>query len=133
MRVRASFIPGVEAQDLGAAVAQQAQQYAAPVGGVTLARDPVTALEPVEDAGHRRRVQPGHAGQRGRARRPVAGDQVKAVQVAGAQVEMPPDLLVEQRQLGDNGAHRQPHRRGAAPGSAGGTRAGPPRAAARII
>jgi hypothetical protein len=99
----------VEAEEFGAPVPQHAQHHAPPVRGVTLAHDPAAAFEPVKDARHRRGVQPGPAGERGRAERAVAVYQVKAVQVAGAQLEMPAHLVVEQRQLCDHGPHRLPY------------------------
>src|SRR5690349_8435113 len=90
----------VEAQDLRSAAAGRLDDDAAAVGGVAAAFDPAAAFEAVEDAGQGGGVEPGAAGQGARAERAVPGDEVKAFQVGGLELEAGADAVVEQRQLG---------------------------------
>ena len=90
----------VEAQDLRAAATSRLDDDTAAVGGVAAAFDPAAAFEPVQDAGQGGGVQPGVTGQGARAERAVPGDEVKALQVGGLEVEAGADAVVEQRQLG---------------------------------
>jgi hypothetical protein len=94
----------VEAEDLRAPAAGHLDGDAAAVGGVAAAVDPAAAFEPVEDAGHGGGVQPGSPGQGAGAERAVPGDEVKAFQVGGLEVEARADAVVEQRQLGAQAA-----------------------------
>ena len=71
--------PRVPPEHLGVSLPYRRHRDPAPVGRVAFPADPAAALEPVEDAGHGRRVQSGHAGERARAERAVAVDQVEAV------------------------------------------------------
>ena len=68
------------------------------VGGTRVAfpADPAAALQPVQDAGHRGRVQPGAAGQLAGAERAVPGHQIQAVQVGSLELQPPADLVGEQ-------------------------------------
>ena len=95
-----SGVDEVEAEDLRSAAPGRLDDDAAAVGGVTAAIDPAAAFEPVEDAGHGGGVQPGAPGQGARAERAVPGDEVKALQVSGLEIEACADAVVEQRQLG---------------------------------
>jgi hypothetical protein len=52
----------IEAEQLGVAVAQRADDDGAAVAGVALAGDPAAAFEAVQDAGDGGGVQPGAAG-----------------------------------------------------------------------
>src|SRR6266498_2299715 len=91
--------PRVQADQLGAAVAQRADDDGAAVVRVALAGDPAAAFEPVEDAGHGGGVQPGASGQGAGAERAVAVDELQAVQVDVFEVSVGADVVVEQRQL----------------------------------
>ena len=86
----------VEAEYLRGPVAQGPEDDAAAVGGVAVAGDPAAAFEPVEDAGHGGGLEDGAPRQHARAERAVAVDEVKALQAGALEVEMVPDLVVEQ-------------------------------------
>src|SRR5215471_2257142 len=104
--------PRVEAQHLGAAVAERPDPHRAAVGLVAVTRHPAAAFQPVEDAGDGGRVQPGPPGEGARAERAVAADEVKAVEVHVVQVKTPADVVVEQGQLDAQLAQRLLDRRG---------------------
>jgi hypothetical protein len=90
----------VEAEHLRAPAAGRLDHDAAAVRRVAAAVDPASAFEPVQDAGHGRRVQPGAPRQGARAERAVPGDEVKALQVGVLEIEARADAVVEQGQLG---------------------------------
>jgi len=64
-------------------------------GWVAFTGHPAGAFEPVEDAGHCGRVQPGAAGDGAGTERAVAVDEVEAVHVDVLEVKARSDLAVE--------------------------------------
>ena len=106
--VHGAVHPGIERQHLRDPAPLGPDQDRAPVGRVTLADDPAAPFQPVQDPGQGGRVQPGPAGQRARAQRPVPADQVEALQVGALELQVPPDLVVEQGQLHAHVAQRRP-------------------------
>jgi Pretoxin HINT domain len=98
-RVHGSVHPRVEVEHLRAAVAQRSDDDGAAVGVVAVAGHPAAGFQPVDDAGHGGRVQPGAAGERAGTERPVPVDQLEAAQVGVLELEMGADLVVEQGQL----------------------------------
>ena len=103
--------PPVQPVDLRAALPAGPDEHRAAIGGVAFPANPAAALQPVQDAGHRRRVQPGAAGQRARADRLVTGDHVEAVHVGFLEVQVRAHLGVEQGELDAQLAHRLLDRR----------------------
>jgi len=91
---------GVEAVELGVAVAAGVDGDGAAVAGVALAGDPAAAFEAVEDAGDGGGVEAGAAGQGAGGQGAVAVDELEAVQVSGLEVGVGADVVVEQGQLG---------------------------------
>jgi tetratricopeptide (TPR) repeat protein len=100
--------PRVQAKDLRAPGAQRPDEDRAAVGRVACALDPAGALEPIEDAGHGRWVEPRAARQRARAQRSLPGEDVEAVEVDVPDVEAGTDVVVEHGQLDDQLAQRIP-------------------------
>jgi hypothetical protein len=92
--------PCIEAEQLGVAVAQCADDDGAAVAGVTLASDPAAAFEPVQDAGDGGGVQPGASRQGAGVEGTVAVDELEAVQVGVVEVDVGADVVVEQGQFG---------------------------------
>ncbi len=76
-----------------------ADDHRATVDRVALARDPAALFEPVEDARHRRGVQPRPSGERARAERTVTGDQIEAIEVDVLEVNARADTQIEEGQL----------------------------------
>src|SRR5439155_11457506 len=68
-------------------------------GRIAFASDPATALEPVEDPGDGRGVQPGHSRERARAERAETVDEIEKVEVDVPQRDLCADPVVQQRQL----------------------------------
>jgi hypothetical protein len=76
--------PRVEAEQLGVAVAECADDDGAAVAGVALAGDPAAAFQPVQDAGDGGGVQPGVSCEGAGVEGTVAVDELEAVQVGAA-------------------------------------------------
>jgi hypothetical protein len=89
------------------------------VGGGALADNPAAAFQAVEDAGDRRRMQPGAAGERRRAERTAPVQDLQAVQVRVVEVQVRDDLMVEQRELDVQLAQRLLDLRGEPPAAPG--------------
>ena len=98
-RIHSGVHSGIEGRNRPDAIAARRDEDGAPVGLGACAPNPAAALQPIEDPGYRRGMQPGLLRERGWADGTVARNEIETIVIDLLEVDAQADLPIELREL----------------------------------